>query len=82
MRRQHSSAALVGCANAPTVSHAKRSKDGTEGRETFSAEVKNEAGEGGCDPAAQAAYDYTALAVSDKASGARFLHGITAVHLV
>jgi hypothetical protein len=48
--------------------------DGTEGLSAL-AEVKNEAGEGGCDPAAQAAYDYTALAVSDKASCARFFHG-------
>ena len=55
--------------------------DGTEGLSAL-AEVKNEAGDGGCDPAAQAAYDYTALAVSDKASGARLLHDIKAVHLV
>ena len=32
-------------------------------------EVKNEVGEGGCDPAVQAGYDYIALAVSNKASG-------------
>jgi hypothetical protein len=54
-------------------------RDGTEGLSALT-EVKNEAGEGGCDPAAQAGYDYAALAVSDKASGARFLHGLGAAH--
>ena len=53
--------------------------DGTEGL-TALTEVRNEAGEGGCDPAAQAGYDYAALAVSDKASGANFCTDLTAAH--